>query len=337
MEKYSLYAFSDFINDDLFIDWVKRDVDVNGRWQEWLASNPLNIAEYIEARAYVLTVLSVDIIKDDIQHQQLIWQNIEQGIARHDSRYGMVRRLRIWSSVAATTIGLLIGSWWYYYSKVEVTTGYGEHRAVTLPDNSVVNLNANSQLSYYRAWNWHVMREVWLKGEALFDVQHLNRQPDRVKDTERFIAHAGNLNVKVLGTKFNIKYRHDNVLVALIKGKVSVSKAGDQTMLYILEPGSAVEYKDGQVKQQLISSLHDRPLAWTEHKMMANGMTVGSIIENFEDTYGNRIVVDDRALLNKQIDGTISVRTRESTIYMLANLLNATVQERDGVYYLKSK
>lgn len=337
MKKYSSYTFSDFINDDLFIIWVKYGVDTDGRWQEWLNAKPGNLPEYNEARAYVIAILSTNTIKDDQHNQQLVWAAIEQGIAGNERRDSKIRRLRVWSSVAATTVGLLMFSWWYYNSKIEVATGFGEYRAVTLPDNSVINLNANSQLSYYRAWQWHAMREVWLKGEALFDVKHLNRQPDKVKSKEQFIAHAGAINVQVLGTRFNIKYRRDRVLVALLRGKISVSKANATAVPYVLEPGAAIEYKAGQVKQKAISSLHDKPLAWTERKMMASGMTVAAIIENFEDTYGNRIVVDSPALLNKQIDGTISVRTRESTIYMLANLLNATVQERNNVYYLTSK
>jgi transmembrane sensor len=337
MEKYSLYAVSDFVSDDLFINWVKYGVDVDGRWQEWLDTRPLNLAEYNEARGYILTVLSAETIVDDAHYQQLVWENIEQGIAGNERRMGKIRSLRVWSSVAATTIGLLITGWWFYNSKVEIVTGYGEHRTVTLPDHSEINLNANSQISYYRAWSWHAMREVWLTGEALFNVTHLNRQPDAVKRGDQFVAHAGDLNVQVLGTKFNIKYRRHNVLVALMRGKISVSKAGSGAVPYVVEPGLAVEYKDGQLTKRLISGLHDKPLAWTEHKMMASGITVAAIIENFEDTYGNRIVIDNPALLNKQIDGTISVRTRESTLYMLANLLNATVQESDGVYYLKSK
>ncbi len=337
MEKYSSYTFSDFIDDDLFINWVKYGVDVNGRWQEWLNTQPRNLSEYTEARTYVLTIISGDVIKDDAQNQQLVWERVEQSITGTEQRQGTIRRLRVWSSIAATTMGLLLGGWWYYNSKVEIATGFGEHRTVILPDNSVVSLNANSQIKYYRAWSWHAVREVWLKGEALFDVKHLNQQPADVKRGEQFVAHAADLNVQVLGTRFNIKYRRDRVLIALLRGKISVSKNGKGSVPYLMQPGAAVEYDNGQLKKQLISSLHDKPLAWTEHKMMASGITVAAIIENFEDTYGNRIVVDNPTLLNKQIDGTISVRTRESTLYMLANLLNATVQERDGVYYLKSK
>ncbi|MDT3403595.1 FecR family protein [Mucilaginibacter terrae] len=337
MAKFDSYQFEDFLNDDSFITWLKYGTDVNGYWQEWLNAQPLNLNVYNEARAYLLTVLSTDVIIDDPQHQQQVWDRVEKGIIGHERKRATIKQLRIWSSAAAATICVFLGGLWYYNSKVEITTGYGEHRNVTLPDNSLVKLNANSKVSYYRAWHWHKLREVWLQGEALFDVKHLNKQPGDVKPNEQFVTHAGDVNVQVLGTLFNVKSRRNNVVVALIKGKIKVSGTQPGSHSYIMNSGQAIDYQKNDVNLRLVNSLNNKPLAWTEHKMMASGMSVGAIIENFEDTYGNRIVVDSPALLNKQIDGTISVRTRESTLYMLANLLNATVQERDGVYYLKSK
>ncbi len=335
--KFDSFKFEDFLNNDSFISWVKHGVDVNGYWQEWLDTRPLNLDDYNEARIYLLTVLSADVIKDDAQHQHQVWNNVESRITSHERKRATVRRLQIWSSAAAATLCIFVGGLWYYTSKIDISTGYGEQRSVILPDHSLVTLNANSTISYYRAWRWHKLREVWLKGEALFDVKHLNEQPDNVKLSERFTAHAGNVNVQVLGTLFNVKSRRSHILVALIKGKIKVSSSEPGSRSYIMKPGQAFDQQSDKISVRSVNKLNNKPLAWTEHKMMASGMSVEAIIENFEDTYGNRIVIDDPALLNKQIDGTISVRTRESTLYMLANLLNATVQERDGVYYLRSK
>ena len=67
---------------------------------------------------------------------------------------------------------LVTGAGWYYLTdKITVTTGNAQQQQVTLPDHSIITLNANSSFTYYRAYGWH-RRELWLKGEGLFDIRH---------------------------------------------------------------------------------------------------------------------------------------------------------------------
>jgi len=338
MEKFNTYSFSDFLDDDSFVRFIKYgQKEEQNIWLGWLSTQPANLDAYQDARAYLLTVLSATPVLDTEANKNNVWAKIEQEIITKDRRSVIIRQLRIWSVSAAAVISLFFGVSWYYRSQITVTTGNGQQITVTLPDNSTVKLNANSSLTYFRAWNWHPKREVWLNGEALFEVIHLNQQASHIKRGEQFLAHAGPVNVQVLGTTFNIKNRRSKVSVALINGKVSVQNLANTFAPLIMKPGEAVEYRDNKPYKIPISHMINKPLAWTSKKMILSGMTVTDIIENFEDTYGGRIVLDKPALLNKRIDGTISIRTRESMLYMLANLLNATIEQRDSSYYLKTK
>ncbi len=87
---------------------------------------------------------------------------------------------------------------------------------MSLSDGSVVWLNAGSSLSYNKDFS-DKFREVYLKGEAYFEVT-----PDSLKP---FVVKSESLNVKVLGTTFNVRtYEDENLVnVVLRTGRVDVS------------------------------------------------------------------------------------------------------------------
>ncbi len=110
-----------------------------------------------------------------------------------------------------------------------VSTQNGARTKLMLPDGSGVWLNAGSKLNYKKTFDDKI-REVELTGEAFFDV---------VKDPERpFIIHTSKMDVKVLGTQFNVKaYELDkNFETSLVKGSVEISVLADPEKKYLLKP-----------------------------------------------------------------------------------------------------
>lgn len=98
----------------------------------------------------------------------------------------------------------------------EVVTKTGSKTSVVLPDGTSVILNACSRLQYDATRFLNGEREVSLTGEAYFDVKHDPAHP--------FIIQSGNINIRVLGTVFNVKaYTEDaTVETTLLSGKVEV-------------------------------------------------------------------------------------------------------------------
>src|SRR5439155_2315167 len=92
-----------------------------------------------------------------------------------------------------------------------------EQKYLLLPDSTQVWLNAASSLEFPEAFQ-SGKREVYLVGEAFFDVKHAENRP--------FIIHTGNVTTRVVGTAFNIKGYPDqpDVIVSVKRGKVQVSK-----------------------------------------------------------------------------------------------------------------
>ncbi|BEG99193.1 iron dicitrate transporter FecR [Bacteroides sedimenti] len=97
----------------------------------------------------------------------------------------------------------------------EVIASSGEKKVVTLPDGSVINLNSCTHLKYPNRFTKGV-RRVELSGEAYFSVARNPEQP--------FIVKTNHFDVKVLGTKFNVKaYKEDEIVaVSVESGKVQV-------------------------------------------------------------------------------------------------------------------
>lgn len=111
----------------------------------------------------------------------------------------------------------------------EVQTPKGARTKIKLPDGSDIWLNAGSKLNYDEKFDGDT-REVYLTGEAYFDVVHDASRP--------FIIHTSNINVKVLGTQFNVKaYSNDKTTeTSLIKGSVEVFLKNDPSKKYLLKP-----------------------------------------------------------------------------------------------------
>jgi transmembrane sensor len=98
----------------------------------------------------------------------------------------------------------------------EIITRNGSKTNLLLPDGTSVWLNAGSRLTYDSLYDTN-KREVTLSGEGYFDVVKNPKKP--------FIIHTGKINIKVLGTVFNVKsYPEENTIeTSLIKGSIEVS------------------------------------------------------------------------------------------------------------------
>ncbi len=194
----------------------------------WENTGAVNSAAAIEA-AFRETLSKIDLSREP-----------EMEI-RRPSRVLMLRKLM---KVAAMLL-LVSGAVYFTYTRYkakrintpargqlvwnEKQTPNGEKSAIILPDSSKVTLNANSKISYPRSFSGRY-REVYLSGEAFFDVTKNARQP--------FIIHTQKLTVKVLGTSFDVKaYPEDSVTeTTLIRGSIEVTLKDRPFDKLILKP-----------------------------------------------------------------------------------------------------
>lgn len=338
MKKYHEYSASDFLDDKGFIRYIKYQLEEDvAQWSEWLETLPPNEAAFREASISLTAMLSAVRIGPEISSERQVWNSIVCRVQEVETRRRSIHLVRLLVSAAAACLCLGVIAFWYYNSQVTVLTGNAQQETVILPDNSSITLNANSSLTYYRAWKWRKRREVWLKGEALFKVAHLNKDSAHILPEERFTAHAGSWSVQVLGTQFNIKQRRNGIAISLFTGSISVDNQSGTDKTHLLRPGEVLNCQDTLTRIMRIAQLTNEPKAWVDYKMQANGMSVKEITDAYEDMYGYRIVVGNSAWGNKRIDGIISLKKEDDVLYTLANILNCDIERQGNIIYLRPK
>lgn len=133
----------------------------------------------------------------------------------------------------------------------------GKREQVTLPDGSLVWINAGSTLSIPSSYNEKV-REVYLTGEAYFDVKANKARP--------FLVKTGTLTTKVLGTAFNINTFDPNKIAFTVQnGKVAVQH--QQEDLSVLTGNQQLLYNPKTKSKQLLSVNALDAIGWTHNKL----------------------------------------------------------------------
>jgi len=177
----------------------------------------------------------------------------------------------------------------------EVATRDGSRTSLSLPDGTHVWLNAGSRLTYDRTYGAQ-LREVNLTGEALFDVARNAAKP--------FVIHTARVDIKVLGTRFNVKsYPTDRTTEAtLLRGSIEVSIKARPDEKIILKPNEKLVIANDD------SALHRNSTPHMEKTGKINESLV-DIRKPAYDATGTNIEtswVDDRLVFQDEAFGVLA-------------------------------
>lgn len=164
----------------------------------------------------------------------------------------------------------------------EVCTDYGEISSVTLPDSSRVWLNAGSRILYPEEFIGPE-RKIYLSGEIYIEVEKDSLHP--------FIVDTGDADIRVTGTKFNLKaYQEDGTVTAtLIEGGVSVEIPGCDTVALV--PGRSLAYDRKKESLDMYQVNLESYPSWFEGDFNAYHMTLSQIARDLERRFGVEIVI----------------------------------------------
>lgn len=205
-------------------------------------------------------------------------------------------------AVLSLSMGLYFEKW--KSEKKIVKTAKTQEKTFLLPDSSKVVLHHNSSVTYTKPFN--SKREIDLKGEAYFEVEHDEQKP--------FIVYVDSSYVKVLGTKFVVSEYSSSkgVEVAVKSGRVELgsqhnSDDGSRT-IDKLSSGSSIEIPMDKVGVQSRGSTpqiseevkSDELLDWVEGKMIFRNTPLQNVITDLENRYGVRIIVNDSDILDNR-------------------------------------
>lgn len=172
---------------------------------------------------------------------------------------------------------------------IEVIAPMGSRTVVQLSDGSVVHLNYGSKIKYPQFFSGDT-RKVVLSGEGFFKVAHNPEKP--------FIVKAGNLNIKAVGTTFNVlAYPDDNVIeTTLVNGKVILEQINlneKSKTIGTMTPGQHVDYN---VLSGNISSTQgkvEKYISWTDGKLIFEDAPILQVTERLSRMFNVDFEVKD--------------------------------------------
>jgi transmembrane sensor len=230
-----------------------------------------------------------------------------------------------------------------------VSTKNGSKSKLQLPDGTEVWLNSGSKISYGNDFTGNT-RQVTLKGEAFFEV---------VKDASRpFIIHTDAIDIKVLGTAFNVRSYPDEKVTetALIRGSVEITLHTNPDKKIILKPKEKLIVKNDstsvnkgkaekdnkQIPLLTLTEVHTvnkgkdsaaMETLWTKNKLVFDGETLQQVALKIERWYGVKVTVQSDRLKQVEYNGVFEDENLAEVLYalQLTGNFNYTIRKNEVI------
>ncbi|TDB62330.1 FecR family protein [Arundinibacter roseus] len=279
-----------------------------------------------------------------------MWQKIRQNLPART----FLRPLHLaWLSGVAAC--LLVGAGWYWgwdkplstfpkatqevvsQSGIEVKNTLQTEQEVVLPDGTKVTLSQNSQLVYNKAFN-QTRREVYLTGEAFFDVKRDENKP--------FVVHTDDLVTEVLGTSFRIRQNHNSrtTEVSVRSGKVSV---------YALETTTNREHNGVIITQNqravynatthtIVPGIVEAPIPVIEVREIAGNLifqeaSLPQVLGELTRLYGIEFVISNPKSNECRLTADLNGLTLFTQLDLICKSIDATYEKRGTVVFISGE
>jgi transmembrane sensor len=240
-----------------------------------------------------------------------LWSDIEVTISQRDQLTApdnhhpeKVNKLPLWKNPAAVAalifaVLTMLIFWPSGRKGVEalrltaLTVPAKQNKKITLDDGSVVWVNSSGELRYPKKFAGNI-REVFLSGEAYFDIHHDLTKP--------FIVHTGKVKTTVLGTAFNINSSNSNiVIVTVTRGKVSV--ADQSHFIAYITPNQQLIYNSKNKSGKKIDVSAQNVIAW-QNDLHFNNITFAEAATILERRFNVKIDFTNDMVSHCRFSGT---------------------------------
>ena len=267
-----------------------------------------------------------------LENKPLFFKNKSHQLSVQSALYKFVKkelntRQRISWRVAASfllliglgiSVSYLTSNKLYAPTNVTFSTNWGQQHVITLPDSSIVRLNAGSSLSYPKQFDLS-KRKVTLTGEAFFDVK---------KADIPFIINTDEVTTTVLGTSFNIKTSDKkDIVITVASGKVRVSNNINSEVL--LPKQQAIYKRDSKhfIKNEVSLQKY---IDWKDGVLRFDNQTIAEAAIELEKWYNVSIKVLNNNIGNCRFSGKFNNET-------LPTILNSLTHLKQGMTYKVSE
>ena len=248
------------------------------------------------------------------------WRKRKIELATQPQKNRFVIRFAQWAAILA--VGLILG---YYFNSLQKASSpiyytsvapKGSVSEMILPDGSHIFLNSGSEIKY-TVDGTDGMREIFLNGEAWFQVEKMERKP--------FLVHTSFYDVQVTGTSFNVKaYPEDKEVITTLEEGTVLVKSSDNLKLAEeaeLKPGEQLVYSKESKKISITEVNTNWYTSWKDNKLVFVNMSLKDLKTLLERKYGVDIEFSDQSILNYHYDGTLKNETILEVLEILENTL----------------
>ncbi|MFD1604476.1 FecR family protein [Flavobacterium artemisiae] len=244
----------------------------------------------------------------------------------------IVLQYKNWA-VAASLIFLIGLSLFFYQSSNSVenkqlAVKLGQHAQIKLSDGTQIWLNAGSVLKYPTAFKGDT-REVYLSGEAFFDVAKDKKHP--------FIIHTNKMDTKVLGTSFNVQAYPDQTMqeVSVMTGRVNVKSTVTEENVYVT-PGQKVIFKSHDNKLKAFKDVPVNTISlWRKNIMVFEETPLSEVVATINRNYNVAIEVKNKDLNALKISAYFKELPADQVIGLVCKIINADYKLDSGIYKIE--
>jgi len=347
-------TLGDLIADDSFMSWLKGEgtPEINKEWEQWLERNPEHeklVQEALELMGRMhQNKANVPNKKGELVKVQKSIDRFEKG--RNNFRLNTdqkSRSLYSWRAIAAGFL-ILMTSIGVYYKLAHQSNGtkakanlaertmhyhtdFGERLAVKLNDDTSIMLNANSNLKIILPVKSDHDINVWLDGEAYFNVPHYKGDQKRI-----LTVHTQDGLIRDLGTQFNINTFGPGTEAVLKDGEIEVQldENAEKRANIKLKPGERVRFfaQSGNVERENVRT--DIYTCWTNHKWIFDDTPLTQIAQRIEQTFGLNVIIRDSKIKNKKLSGSIKSTNLNIIKKALIKILHIPIRQSGNTLYL---
>lgn len=309
------------INEEILAAYLSGELDARQRAavEAWYDASPANrerLGEiycmlYVNDRINDTARIDVESALDRCRHR------LHDRARRNRWHRGLVR----FAAAAAVLVVVLLGGWSVgsvaerLTRPVTVYTQVGERSQAVLPDGTKVWLNSSSRVEYAASF-FSRKRRVKMDGEAYFEVTHDEHAP--------FVVSTNGLDIRVLGTRFNIRNNVEkhSVTAVLLEGSIEASVSGQRGTGIRLRPSQQLVF-DTDTKSMLLSDIPtaEHSINWIYGRFSFEHNTLEEIAGELNRYYNVAIRFKDDALRQLRFSGEFQA---ESGIYHIMSVLQLT-------------
>lgn len=242
------------------------------------------------------------------------------------------RRLFTWVGGAAAAVAvILISIFGIQYggslkdtwkdSLLVLETGINNTLEHELPDGSKIWLNRSSVLRYPKVFTG-ATREVYLEGEAFFDITPNTQKP--------FIIHANNTQTQVVGTSFAVRAVKDEeeVVVTVSTGIINLSAEGKADYIELKQGEQGICHPK---EQKLEKNTNPDPnvLAWKTKTLIFRQTPLTEVARVLENTYHTSISVNS-SIASLQLNSTFEERSLDDIMHIIEMTLQIQVRKHEN-------